>query len=85
MASDDDPDSKTEEPTKDVKETIEETKTPPPPEATKDQKKERKQKDDTDQPQRETSYVAYLKEYHTSRASWKFNKTQQTKLISNLY
>ena len=54
--------------------------------AKKEKKKERKHQDNASaEPLQDQSYVTYLKEYHTSRATWKFNKVQQTKLIANLY
>ena len=59
--------------------------------APKEAKKEKKKKERTrstdtkTQLQQDPSYVTYLKEYRSSPATWKFNKTQQIKLLNNIY
>ncbi|KIW08745.1 uncharacterized protein PV09_00683 [Verruconis gallopava] len=49
------------------------------------QKPKKKRVDPESQPQQDLAYISYLKQYHSSRPSWKFNKNHQTKLLQNLY
>ena len=59
--------------------------------ASKDDKKEKKKKErvrktaDQDSIRQDPPYISYLKEYRSSRATWKFNKNHQNKLLSNLF
>jgi hypothetical protein len=36
-------------------------------------------------PQGPLAYVTYLEQFHTSRGSWKFNKSKQTDLLQNIF
>jgi hypothetical protein len=36
-------------------------------------------------PREPLAYVTYLEQFHTSRGSWKFNKSKQTDLLQNLF
>jgi hypothetical protein len=37
------------------------------------------------QPLQDSAYISYLKEYRSARATWKFNKNHQKKLLDNLF
>jgi hypothetical protein len=52
----------------------------------KKKQKDRKHRADTsEQPQQDAPYITYLKEYHSSRATWKFSKNNQVKLLNSVF
>jgi hypothetical protein len=53
--------------------------------AKKKQKVRKKRAGASDEPRQDLACVTYLKEYRNSRATWKFNKNHQVKLLNNLY